>query len=373
MSMPVLILVCLLMGLPTFVDASDSEARMLLDTIEALQQPVEDFRCEYEGTMYFKNQAAEGQKLGDDGLFDTFSGVFIWKRGGDTHSESLHRNGGDNTIARESLVVRVKEQQAEEYYRQNDAPLGYAVIKNPKEANSWKPGCLGEIFLIDKMKREVANEEMKARVRDDQLDGRPLKVLTIALRMDGEPDIDMMEFWIDLRRNGHVVRHDMVDAAGKAAQLDIELAPFRAGRAEVWMPVSGEFKGYAALVDNQPVIVKEPTVLWSMRVVAGTMEFNRHPGRDVFTMKYKPGTPISDQLRKLTTEFGEQKIGAKPTKSEAEKMLNEQVARAEAQKSELVVASPSEGFDWTSWLPWLFGAAVLASSIVLLWSQRRGA
>jgi len=159
----------------------------------------------------------------------------------------------------------------------------------------------------------------------------------------------------------------------KGGQVDIELASFKVGDADVWMPVSGKYVGHAARIDNKPGIAKEPTVVWLMYVVAGTMEFDKHPGREVFTMKYKPGTPISDHLRKMTIEFGEQKLGVKPTKVDAEKMLNEQVAQAEAQKSELVVASPSEGFDWTSWLPWLFGAAVLASSVVLLWSQRRGA
>ena len=38
-------------------------------------------------------------------------------------------------------------------------------------------------------------------------------------------------------------------------------------------------------------------------------------------------------------------------------MLNEQVAMAEQQKSELVVASTSEGFPWSTWLAWGFGAA----------------
>ena len=115
---------------------------------------------------------------------------------------------------------------------------------------------------------------------------------------------------------------------------------------------------------------KTPTVLDTIYVVDGTMEFNQHPGPEAFTIKHKPGTPVSDQLRKLSYEFGQQKIGAKPTKAEAERMLKEQLAKAEEQKSELVVASPSEGTDWTPWLTWGFGAAVAIASIAL-WNQRR--
>jgi hypothetical protein len=88
-------------------------------------------------------------------------------------------------------------------------------------------------------------------------------------------------------------------------------------------------------------------------------------------MKYKPGTPISDSLRKLTNEYDRQKISPRPTKIEAEKMLNDQIAKAEEQKSELVVYSSSEGFAWMPWMPWVFGGAVLASSAAV-WAQRRG-
>jgi hypothetical protein len=105
--------------------------------------------------------------------------------------------------------------------------------------------------------------------------------------------------------------------------------------------------------------------------VGGTMEFNKHPGREVFTIKYKPGTPVSDNLRKLQYEFGQQKIGTKPTKAEAEAMLKEQLAKAEQQKSELVAAAPSRSFDWWTWLTWAFAAAVLGTSLVAFWVQRR--
>lgn len=345
------------------------DARLLIDTIETLQQPVEDFRCEFEGTIRYQGEEAKKLKLGDDGLYDSFSGVFIWKRGGDTHSDSLHRRAPDGMIARESLVVRMRENQAEQYHRLNDAPLGYSVIKSPKEANSWDPGCLGWIFLLDKMKRDIADDGFEATVEDDQIEGRPLKVLNIALK--GAPDPSFFRYWIDLRRNGHVVRQESY-APGKVvvSRLDVKLASFKVGDAEVWMPVHGEYSSHAGVVDKRPVVTKEPTFLESIYVVDGTMEFNKRPGRDVFTIKYKPGTPVSDHLRKLEYEFGQQKVGLKPTKAEAEKMLNEQLARAEAQKAELVVASPSEGFDWTRWLAWGMGVAVVVSSAVL-WNQWR--
>jgi len=43
------------------------------------------------------------------------------------------------------------------------------------------------------------------------------------------------------------------------------------------------------------------------RVVDGTMEFNKHPGPEVFTTNYKLGPPISESLRKLEDEWALQK------------------------------------------------------------------
>ena len=64
-------------------------------------------------------------------------------------------------------------------------------------------------------------------------------------------------------------------------------------------------------------------------------------------------------------EFGQQKIGMKPSKAEAEKMLNEELVQAEEQKSELVVASTSEGSAWYARLPWGFAALVVVSLAAL--------
>ena len=188
--------------------------------------------------------------------------------------------------------------------------------------------------------------------------------------MKGIPESLLFRYWVDLRRNGHVVRQETYSRGEVMdSRLDITLAPFRVGSSEVWMPVSGESRGYASWVDKKLVHSKQPTVLTSIYVVGRTFEFNKHPGRDVFTIKYRPGTPISDNLRKLTYEFGQQKVGTKPTKADAEKMLNAQLAEAEKQKAELVVVPPSQSFDWTSWAAWGMGAVVLAASAVL-WMQK---
>jgi len=352
-------------------DPARHEVQVLVDTIESLQQPVEDFRCEYEGSFRAAGTAAQALKLGEEKVLDSYSGVFIWKKGGDTRIESWHRRGTTNQITRLSTAVRTQQQQAEQYSRSNDASVGAATINNPRRVMTWS-SSMGTIFLIDKIKREVTDPAIAPSVSDDQIDGRPLKVLGIGIT--AVPDSLRCRYWIDLRRNGHVVRQEIYRGKGRrvmAFRLDIKLAPFKVGKSEVWMPVSGESVGYDSIVDKKPVVMKEPQALEKVYVVNGTMEFNKHPGPEVFTIRYKPGTPVSDNLRKLQYEYGQQKVATNPTKPDVKKMLEEQLATAHQQKSELVVASTSEGVPWSTWLAWGFGALVVISSIVL-WIQRRG-
>jgi hypothetical protein len=81
------------------------------------------------------------------------------------------------------------------------------------------------------------------------------------------------------------------------ARLKVELASFKVGGAEIWMPITGTFEGFAAVVDKTPVITKDVTSIETIRVMRDTMQFNKHPSREAFTMKYKPGTPISEAIR----------------------------------------------------------------------------
>ena len=102
---------------------------------------------------------------------------------------------------------------------------------------------------------------------------------------------------------------------------------------------------------------RNPGAFETIKVVDGSMEFNKRPDPTAFTIKYNPGTPISDQLRKLTTEFGRQPIGSRPTIAEAKKMLDDQVAQArpESRNSPPFLSrgvSIGRGFWWLEWACW---------------------
>jgi hypothetical protein len=360
------------LSLAALANADDSarrEAQALVDTIESLQKPVDDFRCEYEGTLRARGRVAEEMMIGEEEVYDSYGGVFIWKKGGDTHIESWHRETVNTQIRRESIVVRTKPRQAEQYSRFHEGSINASRSSDPNHVQTWH-STMGTIFLIDKIKREVADPGYDSSVSDDRVDGRPLNVLSIAL--SGVPNSLLCRYWIDLGRNGHVVRQDTyLGQLGLSGRLDIKLAPFQVGKAQVWMPVSGESVGYAALVDRKPAIMKEPQTFEKISVVSGTMAFNKHPGPEVFTLKYTQATPSSENLHGMENEYRRQKSGSSPIRPEFEKKFLERRAKAETQTSTPLVASPAEGLPWSSWLAWGFGTLVVVSSVALLIQRRR--
>jgi hypothetical protein len=98
-------------------------------------------------------------------------------------------------------------------------------------------------------------------------------------------------------------------------------------------------------------------ILEELHLVSGTMEFNKSPGRDVFLIDMKPGTPVTDNLRKLQYEFAQQKPSPRPNKAEVSRVLDEQVALAEEQKAGLVVAPVDADSPWrpcAASQPWLW-------------------
>jgi hypothetical protein len=292
---------------PLADDPVAKDVKTLIDTIETLQRPVEDFQCEFEGSTRFAGKVAEDSKGGidKDGVYDSYSGIFIWKMGGDIHSNSLHRMAADNTIVRQTSVIRMREHKAEQHQRPNDASIQFIYTTTPKRVRSTARDP-GQIFLIDTLKMQVADSVLESWVEDDNIEGHPFKVLNIALK--GLPESLLCRYWIDLKRNGHVMRVESYTTGKvRCGQLDIKLAAFMIDDAKVWMPVSGESVGYAALVNGKPVATKEPTSFVKISVVAGTMEFNKKPKPDVFKITYQHGLPISDSFRKLTAEFGQNK------------------------------------------------------------------
>ena len=346
---------------------STRDLRTFPDLLDSLQPNVEDFRCEYEGTIHDLDQSLKDMHhLQADGLFETFSGVFTWKANGDTVYDAFRRREPSKKLLRETMIV--KGQEAEHYSQLEDAPLGGAEVDDARFTNPDRSESLGSIFLIDTIKRNLASGFHVALLEDTTFDGRACSVLTFRQKSTGKLH---QRYWIDLKRGGQTFLREGYQDDQLASRSTIELSRFVVGGAPAWMPVGGLVEGYVTHPSKQkPEFHKLPVFTRKIYVVAGTLEFNRHPAPSTFSANYKPGTPVTDHLKQFQYEFGQQKP-VKHTRAEAESQLREQLAIAESQKTELAASSPARNRDWSSLLAWAFAGCALITSVLVLISRRR--
>lgn len=222
-------------------DATAQEGlRDLIEVMESIQQPVRDFRCGFEGSIRVSPQPSPSGKPSDYTIVETFGGVFIRNHAGDLFTESLHRRSSQGgRIARDTLVVRAREGRAELLHRMDDQNIGQSTIDAPKRLANPSANVLGQIFLLDKLRMIADEAELEARVRDDEVEGRPAKLVEVSIK--GVPGALASRYWIDLARTGHVVRADTIHQGGAlASRLDVVLERFDVEDQEVWMPISGD-------------------------------------------------------------------------------------------------------------------------------------
>ncbi len=302
-------------------DPGAEKVRALFATIESLQKPVEDFRCEFEETIRFNGILGEQNRVGKDGLFERASGVYIRKAGGDIRVESLvvietMRGRPDfGAVAWHSAALRAREKLAEYENRNNEQTSASVGFGNKKDELVWNEG-LGRLFPLARIKADAAAGHYALEVSDGTLEGRAVKVLRLII--ENMPGRIYGKCFIDLERNGHVVRVEHYSANNAlSGWLDVELARFKVGDRAVWMLVCGESIGLMANGDGQPVLLKEPQSIMKLRVVEGTMEFNKHPGPQVITVRSKPDLPRTESFRKLENEFARQQVNLNPANARA--------------------------------------------------------
>jgi hypothetical protein len=298
--------------------AADKEVQTLIDTIVALQAPLEDFRCEFEGTVDVASQTAPRSDVVGKERQDAFSGMFLWRKDGDFWCDSFHEGVQDpRKVERRTMVVHGRDELAEEHRRFNDAVEGQRRFGSPSIFRSRLDleGPQG-LFLLHDLRDQARDKAHTVSVRDDQIDGRALKVLEIRVK-----DINQLvrRYWIELGRNGHVVR---LEAYWKGERLrlrrDIKLAKFELAGAEIWMPVSGEQVTYSppsAIETGESQQASNTTI----SILNGTTAFNANLDAKNFAIDNSAGKPSSVIGRRRSDQFDRQTLAAQRINAATEK------------------------------------------------------
>ena len=288
---------------------ADDQAQKLIDTIVALQAPLEDFRCEFEGIVRVASQTEPGSDAAVRESQDAFSGTFIWRKNGDFWCDSFHEDTqAPRKIERRTVVVRSLDHHAEEHRRFDDAVDGQRKFASPSifRTRLDLEGPFG-LLLLEDLRDQPPNEARTVSGRDDQIDGRALKVLEIRVK-----DVNQLlrRYWIDLERNGHVVRLE-VYWTGERLRLrrDIKLALFELAGAQIWMPVSAEQVTYFPPTAGETGESQRESNA-TISILKGTTAFNANLDAKIFTIDYRAGKPTGASGLRRSDQFDRQTLAA---------------------------------------------------------------
>jgi hypothetical protein len=180
----------------------------------------------------------------------------------------------------------------------------------------------------------------------------------------------LRRYWIDLGRNGHVVRFEAYwNGERLLLRRDIKLAKFELAGAQIWMPVSAEQVTYSPPTASETG-ESQPESIATISIVDGTMAFN--VGLDVknFAIDYRAGPPISASGRRRSDRFDQQTLTAKRFEAAAQKAGNDLHAQdAEQDQVHDAVIRPESQLELRFVAFGLTVVAIIAFGSV--WTRRR--
>lgn len=353
----------------------EPDRSVLTGLLEAAYAPTRDVTFEYEGRMIFP-QGGESELHDVNGRFDDYSGVIATRGDGAVSVDIYHRFWKRRPeIVRETIAIL--GQRCELYMRTVDQRGASGQIVPAHYSRAQVSGSMFRVSFANELLALLRSDLWSVAREEGEVSGRRCIVVTFTFVNN---DNFVCRFWIDFERGGHAVKYEMLQGNSVSQRaFDIGLERFKDSQGhEVWLPVSGTWEAYGAIDgskdgEGRPVIGSEPTNRETYVVLPESVRVNTGLKDERFSVRYRPGTLITNQLKQVQFKFGQTvPPGKKITnKYDAEANLKEQLRLADLQKDELKASSwERSGPGWIDWLPWMtaIGSLVL---IVGAWSYRR--
>jgi hypothetical protein len=343
---------------------ADSE---LLRAIDALQAPLRDFYCEYEGER-LEEQAALDK---ESSVYEKYSGRFKYKNN-DKFLNDIYHDYLPSKVnpqrALNNLSILSNEAGTHLFTRADGSP-GSALRRRVHPADFDVTGSYGRIFLVRYLRELLKYDQKKLIYEGTEAIGKATCERYAVVLGDESGDVKtgiVHRFWIDMNRNAHVLKKESLTRGRLLSTTsDIELNRFGPSAEGVWLPVSGRFRAFSGRV----IAAEE-----SYWVMVSSVRVNRSIGDPQFTLKYPAGTPVTDHLKGVVHQFGEDTRPLPTNLAEAESRLDDALRKARETRSDLVASSWSRGnyWDWAVWLPLSVFVITGLSAGVFYHLHRRG-
>lgn len=340
-----------------------SVQRVIIDQYDLIA----DLSCEYEGRLYSSKMKGP-TKLGLDQMI--FSGFFAL--GSEKQSIAVEQyqfftdpkfannNSHRLTISRDGKIENLYEDARGN--QSGDISGNWALTFDSS-------GSLERVIPINAVRCYFSDSNYLTKFDGfETIDGHPCDKISVHLTPDAMKKFRadnslIVIYWFDLERGAFPLRVDFFLNRPKihSRVTDVVLRQFKQQERRYWFPVEGKKE---FLDDDGSVEVMEYYQVLPQSVTISPLPTDR------FSAKFKPGTPITDELRKARYEFGQDLRPPAPTRSEAETRLKEHLSKANSQK-ELLDASrvANEASGWFYWV--VLGGSALGLTFVSLVLIRR--
>jgi hypothetical protein len=323
---------------------------------------------EYEGREYTFN-ARSSTKLGDERM--SFTGAFAL---GSEHRAlrlELYCFFVDpkNAINNVHKVIVCRDAKKEVVTEGPYGNQGGEVGVNWAHAFD-EPGSLENIMPVNAIRCYFTDTNYETKLDGvESVDGHACYKLAVHSRPDTARkrrpvNSLIVVYWLDLERGALPLKIDWYLNRPKlhSRAVDIVLKSFEFPDKELWLPVEGKVGPVdedGSFAPTQHIQVLQRSVRLSQL------------SPDRFKASFKPGTPITDQLRRARYEFGQDLRAPAPTRGEAEKRLIEHVAEADAQKTALDASrTANEGVDWVYPLALAVTSTCVIALLIMLLRRR---
>ncbi len=318
---------------------------VLLKTLRSSQGMIRDVEYVYEGSLRTlqvpdADKIPAGNRSANPFAPVFFQGRFARRDDGPAHLDLYTWEGGD--LGSPSRVVQSLANDGKRLSQQD-----FEVGGGPIGAIRTEPSWIGSFFRTEYPLYFYVAPLMIALLQDRDYQyscrgweteaGR--KCLAIDLVNPGGKAID--RFWIDMERQGHVLRYDFLKGGDLIWQsFGIELGEVEAkGGGTVWFPLRGKFVNYSLL----GTIYRNPLTEEVSAIVKGTLLINQGLDDSRFRLTYRPDLADAPLVWKKAAEArASKKInGARRNREEFEQLLSEA-----DRKSPQLQAAPSSTSPW---------------------------
>ena len=351
-------------------EGTDRRAEDLCNLVRGLQRDLVNIECEYEGGSVLTKEAL---KTSEDGPIDSFTGLFLRRQDGawlyDYYSQDLRKPSA--ALYRET--IQIKDGRRTVLARSVESPkTGSVVVGDSRYPALFTLQSPFRVLCIDHLISAIDYADKRLKIQPAEIiDGHRCEVLDVILSADPAKDTEFTtteRFWIDLERGGHPIRVEETYPDHKMiSRLVVEaVEQFDAGGRKIWIPTRSTDEGFAwAGPKRTPGFLPFPTSRQRIFLIRDSLRFPKEIPDSRLNLNYRPGTIISDNLKKKQVEFSRQKVEVShdrgPTRDETEQQLQEQLRLAEEQKKELQASSWEREGDFP-----LGVVALVVGSVVVL-------